>query len=87
MSEKDQTLLEQLAETAKQLPPHGKDLLTAYAQGMADGIQQAASTAAPATQLTSCPSMTGAAQKCRRSSFSCGTMKKTGRWRMWRRSA
>ena len=50
MSEKDKTLLQQLAETAKQLPPHGKDLLTAYAQGMADGIQQAASTAVPATQ-------------------------------------
>lgn len=49
MSEKDKTLLKQLAETAKQLPPHGKDLLTAYAQGMADGIQQAAN-AAPAPQ-------------------------------------
>lgn len=35
MSEKEKTLLKQLAETAKQLPPSARDVLTAYAQGMA----------------------------------------------------
>ena len=39
MSEKEKVMLKKLTETAKQLPAHAQDVLTAYAQGVADGCK------------------------------------------------
>lgn len=39
MSDKEKVMLKKLTETAKQLPAHAQDVLTAYAQGVADGCK------------------------------------------------